>query len=181
MLIFLTGPSAAGKSTTAKLLASKWHKTCALIDFDKIRTFIKSGYVEPAIEWNDKAKQQWDLAKEVVTEMSKIYNKHDVDVVLEVFATPNDFENYKDLLKDLNYKFVVLLPTLESAIIRNNQRKGLPKLKEKDIRQNYEWSEGWRNIKEAIIIDNTDLTVEETVDEIIKQKNGILEKLIGNI
>lgn len=53
-IIFITGPSGSGKTTTAACVAETWPTICALIDFDKIRTCVKSGYAEPAHGWNDK-------------------------------------------------------------------------------------------------------------------------------
>ncbi len=169
MVIFITGPSGSGKSTTAEMVASKWENKCALLQFDKIRTFIKSGYAEPARGWTEETKKQWDIAKQVLAEMSKAYNANNVDVVIEAFATPGeDYQSWKNLFKDHKLKTVVLLPTRESVITRNNQRVGIEKLKEEDINQNYDWSEVWRDVPEAIIIDNTNLTPEETVEYIIK-------------
>lgn len=168
MVIVITGPSGSGKSTTAEILASKWGNKCALLKFDKLRTLIKSGYVEPAHGWNEETKRQWDITKKVFTEMSKAYNANNVDVVLEVFITPGeDYQSWKDLLVGVQFKTFVLLPTRESVIVRNNQREGIEKLKETDINQNYDWSEGWKDVEDAIVIDNTKVTPEETVNTII--------------
>lgn len=171
MVVFIIGPSGSGKSTTAALLSSTWHTTCALLKFDKIRTFIKSGYAEPAHGWNEKTKAQWDIAKEVVAGMSRAYNNNKIDVILEVFATPNDLDSYKELFEGLDYRFIVLLPTLETVLTRNNQREGVEKLKDEVIRQNYKWSEAWRDVKGAVVIDNANITTDEVVRKIITSLN----------
>lgn len=108
------------------------------------------------------------MAKQVVAEMCKAYTTNNVDVVIEAFVTPGeDYQSWKDLLKSLEVKTIILLPSRESVIVRNNQREGIEKLKDEDVIQNYEWSENWKKVEDVTLIDNTNKTVEATVDEII--------------
>lgn len=153
-LVFITGPSGAGKSTTAKEVATKWPTMCALLDFDKIRTLIKSGYAEPAIGWNDETERQWELTKQIVMAMAKAYTDNGVSVVLEVFATPHDYPKWKELFGDIPYKSFALLPDLDVVVARNNQREGTPKLKESDITRNYDWSIDWKSTEDIIVLNN---------------------------
>lgn len=169
MITLITGPSGSGKSSTAEELASHWKSKCALIKFDKLRTFIKSGYAEPALGWNEETKRQWDVAKQVVAEMSKVYNRNNIQVFIDAFITPGeDYESWKILFKDLQLKTIVLLPSQKTVLDRNNQRDGIERLKEEDINQNYEWSKAWGNIPGVKVIDNSIITIEETINVINK-------------
>lgn len=167
-LIFLTGPSGSGKSTTAKEVASNWPTKCALLDFDYVRTLIKSGYAEPANGWNDETEKQWDIAKQVVTTIARKYIDNNVSVVIEAFATPHDYPTWQKLFGDIKPATFVLIPNLEVVLVRNNQRQGIAKLKESDIKQNYEWSESWAKISDGTIIDNSTITTKQTAEKIIK-------------
>lgn len=167
-LIFITGPSGAGKSTTAKEVASKWPSTCALLDFDKIRTLIKAGYAEPALEWNDETASQWGLAMQVIKAMAQAYIDNNVSVVVEVFATPSDLSKWQALFGDIPFRAFVLLPDLDVVIARNEERKGVTKLMEHKVRENYEWSVGWSKISGITILDNGHAEVADIAIKIMK-------------
>jgi adenylylsulfate kinase-like enzyme len=64
-VVFITGPSGSGKSTIAVHVAQRWPTTCALLDFDRVRTFVRSGYAEPAYGWSAECERQWSLARDV--------------------------------------------------------------------------------------------------------------------
>jgi predicted kinase len=168
-LIFITGPSGTGKSTTAKQVAVSYPTPCALLDFDSIREFIKSGYAEPADGWNDETERQWDIAKQVVTAMAHTYISKNVSVVIATFATPHDWPTWKELFRDIPHKAFALLPDVDALLARNNQREGIAKLKESDITQNYEWSVGWNNTADMIVIDNGLADIGTVADQIIEQ------------
>lgn len=169
VLIFITGPSGAGKTTTASEVAARWPSKCALIDFDSIRTLIKSSYAEPAKGWNDETEQQWDIAKQVVASMAETYIKNNVSVVIPVFATPHDYPTWEKLFANMPYKPFALLPDMEVVLARNNQRKNIARLKESDITQNYEWSVEWKNTADVIVIDNGTAKIADIADLIIRQ------------
>jgi hypothetical protein len=140
---------------------------CAAIDFDEIRTLIKSGYAEPSIEWNEPAEWQWDLAMRVVIAMAKAYLDSGVSVVLEVFATPHDLPAWKNLLGNLPYNVIVLLPDVEIVLARNSQREGTRRLTGDSVRQNYEWSLDWKSVSGVTVIDNGHKSIGEVAGEIL--------------
>jgi hypothetical protein len=144
-----------------------WPSTCAVLNFDEIRRLIKSGYAEPAIEWNEATERQWELAKHVVIAMAKTYIDNDISVVLEVFATPHDFPKWKRLFGDLPYTAVALVPELEVVLARNDQRQGVPKLKESDVTRNHEWSLGWKDVPKMTVIDNGIHNAADVAQEIL--------------
>lgn len=166
-VLFITGSSGSGKTTVAAQVAEHWPSTCALLDFDKIRTFIKSGYAEPAHGWDKKTEKQWTIARDVVASMTQAYAPHNIDVVIEAFATPGDYSAWKKSFGNILHETFVLLPPLDRVLARNNERDGTAKLKEADIRQNYEWYEGWKNVDGVVVLKNSTDSPKQTADKII--------------
>jgi len=162
-VVFITGPSGAGKSTTAKELTETQIETWALISQDHIRTFIKAGYANPEAEWTGETKKQWSVSIAICCDMAKRYHEAGINCVIELFAPPTEFEKWKQYLDVLPYKLFVLLPDVEKTVYRNSNRK-LP-MKEEDVRENHEWFTEWKP-SEATIIDTTDLSLDESVEEI---------------
>jgi AAA domain len=168
MLVFITGPTGAGKSASAEAVADKWPGTCAVINFDHIRRLVRSGYAEPAFGWNDEAARQWELARRVSVAMARAYLSGGVSVVLEVFATPDDFPGWQQLFGDLARKAVALVPELDVVLARNDQRSGVTRLPNCDMRRNYEWSTGWADVPGVDVIDNSTKDIGDVAEEILR-------------
>jgi adenylylsulfate kinase-like enzyme len=173
LIVFVTGPSGAGKSTTAAQVAADWPDRCAFIDFDRIRTFIKSGYAEPAFGWNEETEQQWEIGKQVVAAMVAAYLAHNVSVVIDAFATFHDYPTWQALFGNTEYHTFALLPNLQVVLQRNNERTGAAKLKESDVRQNYEWSERWRTVEGVTIMDNSMEVPQQSASRIIQRVQAL--------
>lgn len=163
IVLFMTGPSGAGKSTTAQAWAASRENTCALIDQDHIRSFIKSGFADPGIAWNETTANQWEISRKICIDMVYRYVEGDIDCVIDTFSPTSDFEVWKSYLSDIQVYVVVLLPALETVIARNNQREGTAKIPEDSIRQNHGWMVAWKEHPEALIIDNANKSVEEII------------------
>jgi hypothetical protein len=95
--------------------------------------------------------------------MIKRYHDAKINCVLELFAPPSEFEKWVQSLNDIEYKIVVLLPSVDEAVSRNADRP--LSMKESKIRENHEWFTKWKP-SEALIIDSTSQTIPETVAEI---------------
>jgi adenylylsulfate kinase-like enzyme len=85
-VVFITGPSGSGKSTIAAHVAQLWPTTCVLLDFDQLRTFVRSGYAEPAYGWSAECERQWALARDIVAAAVPVYAAQSVTVVVEAYA-----------------------------------------------------------------------------------------------
>jgi energy-coupling factor transporter ATP-binding protein EcfA2 len=170
-IIFITGPSGSGKTTTATEVAQAWPKACALLRFDQIRTFIAAGYAEPADGWNKETEHQWAIAKGVVGTMAKEYLANDLDVVIEAYSNPHDYPTWQAVFGLTGYVTFALLPPVEVVIARNSARFGVAKLAETDIKQNYEWSIGWRDVKGVTVFDNSNIELDEIAKKIISLSN----------
>ena len=65
-------------------------------------------------------------------------------------------------LSPVQHKLVVWLPSFQRIIERNRSRTGRARLKESTLKTIYDQMLPWRDDDDAIIVDNSDLTIEET-------------------
>jgi hypothetical protein len=123
-----------------------------------------SGRIRP--QW---ACSQWNIGTELCVAMARVYNKHDIDCMIDVYAPPTltPSAGWTDLTAELKLRRVILFPCIDVCMERNRQRNRLPFLKDEDMRRNYEDFE-WclHQTRPDHVIDNSDLTVEQTVDAI---------------
>ena len=151
MIIFINGSINSGKSTVGKLLAEKLGYN--FVEFDDIRHTIP----EPDI----------DKALPTVFEKGiKLLNNLIKSNKSVVVAYPLDQRNYELLCKKLIElpKIVTLSPKLDVAL----SNRGCRKLDDKEReRIKYHYKIGINNPKFGYIIDNSDLTIEDTVCSIL--------------
>lgn len=165
-VLFVTGPSGAGKSTAALAWASSRPLPCALIDHDHIRHFIKSGFADPGLGWDARAQRQWELARSICCDLARRYTAAGIDCVLDAFSPVPDFQDWAAGLDGIVLRVAVLLPPLDIVLMRNAQRVGEARLSEQSVRENYGWMEGWRRVPTALVIDNSDMSVDEVVRQL---------------
>ncbi len=168
-IVFFTGPAAAGKSTVAEAWATSRTKPTALFDHDHARFLVRAGYVDPAASIANPAlraaaEDQWLLAAAVCEAMAVTYTTRGVDFALSAFCPPGNLQESWAPLDALNPMIVVLLPKLEVVLRRDAKRAGRSQTGEQGVRRNfaYDW-ESWRTDKRAYVIDNSALSVEQTV------------------
>ena len=58
----------------------------------------------------------------------------------------------------------MLLPSFDKVLERNRVRSGSSRLKESTLRIIYDSMIEWRDYPDAVVIDNSDLTIEETAE-----------------
>lgn len=170
--IIITGPSGAGKSTVALAVAEQMPDTWAFISQDGMREHIKAGYCHADVEWTDETRRQWEVSITICCDMVKRYHEANISCVVEMFAPPSEFEKWKQQLKGFDYKLVVLLPDVQKTVDRNANRE--LKMKEEKIRENHEWFTKWEPT-EAIIIDSSNLSVDETVERVKELVTGSVD------
>ncbi|MGI8868294.1 MAG: AAA family ATPase [Mycobacteriales bacterium] len=172
-VVLLTGPSGAGKSQTSAAWAERGATARAVIDADRIRLNIRAGIAYPEDGWNDQTQRQWDAATEIWQAMVRIYRKHSIDCAVDVYAPPWPDSEVDVFLHQLQAIRVILLPTLQTCLERNRARGNLPLLSDELVTDNYrEFVEGIRPEHRPFVIDNSDLTLNETV--------GQVEAIIGS-
>jgi len=161
-LIIITGPTASGKSTVAKLLCKKYKK-CVRLDIDRIKHFVETGFkYDNSVE----GKRQWNLCAENVIFLTKNYLKNDYTVIIEgVLGSIVDIKEWKMIFKELKPKYKFLLFVNKNQLnLRNKMRDKKVQLTRKDIDRHFSKfsSEFYKNYFE--VIENNNLT--ETVENI---------------
>lgn len=161
-LLMLTGPAGSGKSTAAAAWAASGTSPRALIDGDDAR--IWAGAAHPEHGWTQETQRQWDVAMDLWRAMARVYKRHEIDCVIDIYAPPGPPEDGDNIMIELGIRRVVLLPTFEVCATRNRARNRQPLLKDDDLRTNYD-DFAWcvRRYRPKNVIDSSALTVDETV------------------
>lgn len=156
MIIFLNGSINSGKSTVAKILADKISNT-AMVEIDSLREMIEWMSIDEAVPIN----------LENAISVIKNFAKRNLNVIVPYPLSQNNYDYVVNELKDINTKiyFFTLAPKLEKILTNRGERELNDKEKE---RIKYHYDIGINNPSFGIIIDNSEQTVEETVEEIFK-------------
>jgi len=164
-LILVTGPAAAGKTAAAAAWAAGRPYPAAHVSIDDVRDFLKAGYANPEDGWTAEAEQQHALARDIVADMARRYAKSGIQLIVDDAIFPDweavGEERWRRALRGLTHTLIVLLPSFEAVRERNRLRAGRRRLRDETLRAIYDEMLGWR-ANGRIVIDNTDLTVEES-------------------
>jgi adenylate kinase family enzyme len=153
MIIFINGSINAGKSTIAKLLASKIPNT-ANVEIDSFHEFIYWLEIDKAVPIN--------LENAVL--VINNFAKRGYNVVVPYPLSQKNYEYLKKELCNNELYFFTLSPDIKKAQSNTNDRK-LTQWERERIQHHYDI--GIPNPDFGKIIDNTGQTPEETVEEII--------------
>jgi AAA domain-containing protein len=166
-LVLLSGPAGAGKSSTAAGWAARGTAARAVIDVDGLRMLIRAGVALPEYGWNAETERQWTVAADLWMAMVRVYHRHKVACIVDVYAPPSPEDPWRELYAELGLRRIVLLPNLETCLERNRIRNRRPLLTDDQLRSNYE-DFAWcvEQAKPAHVIDNSELTLEQTVDAV---------------
>lgn len=153
MLIFISGSINAGKTTTSKLLAKRLGWSYINVDdlTDKVDGFDIYTHLDLAM----------DLAIEAIN--AAVDEGH--DIVANFVIRKEDFARFEHEIHAQPQIFITLSPALEVAQSKRGDRV-LTEWETKRIKAHYD--EGIAKPDYGYIIDNSSLTPEETVDEIMQ-------------
>ena len=162
----ITGPAGSGKSSITQELAKKL-KRSAVIKVDALKAMVISGYVRP---WppSEEVDLQLSLAAKNACDLAANFIEKDFTVFIDDVVGRKLLEQYSEFFKDKNFKTFVLLPSVESLLKRFDDRGDNKELRERTIELHKKFTEqkdklGWK------VIDSSNQTLEETVDEIFKE------------
>jgi tRNA uridine 5-carbamoylmethylation protein Kti12 len=156
MIIFLNGSINAGKSTVAKILAKKLSNT-AVVEIDSLREMIDWMLIDEAVPLN----------LENAVSVIKNFTKKGLNTIVPYPISQDNYDYVLNELKDINTKtyFFTLAPKLEKILTNRGDRELNNKERER-IKHHYDI--GIQNPSFGIVVDNTNQTPEETVEEILK-------------
>lgn len=174
-IILLNGPPAAGKTTVSKLFIkgqepAEW----AYISHDDIRQLVKSGYRSADStrnEWDERTKKQWRVGTENCIDLAINFQCAGISSVIDFYATEKEFHHWQELLKDVDFIHVILLPGEEVDLARNAGRESPAQLDDKKIAESYEEFKAWADSDGVVLIDNSDQTSEQTVGHLVSALN----------
>lgn len=162
-LYLITGPAGVGKSTISRKIAESLDKS-ALIEGDDIYHHVVGGYVQA---WKDGNHLEvfWKSVIGLITN----YLSYGYDVVFNYIISKKDYEKLKEIFKDYKVVFKVLLVSEEEIMKRDS-------LREKDCRMGERCIVLLNSFKnqdfdEKNIVDTTDMSIEETLKEVLKDEN----------
>lgn len=157
MIIFINGTINSGKSTVAKLLQKRIPKA-AVVEVDALREFIDWLPLEQAIPIN--LKNAVSVVKNFVSE--------DLNVILPYPLSEKNYEFFAKELATINQKltFITLAPQLEKVL----ENRGVREVTEQEKQRiRYHYDNGLEKPRFGTIIDNSNQTPEQTVEEILKK------------
>jgi predicted kinase len=160
----ITGPMAAGKSTVAGLLASRFELGVHL-EGDVFRRSIVSGREEMTPDPSPEALNQLRLRYRLAAAAADTYFEAGFTVALEDVVAGPPLAEYRAMIRNRPCHVVVLLPAVEVVAAREagREQKGYDAW---TIDQLYEGFVA-TTPRVGIWLDTTDLTPAETVDEIL--------------
>lgn len=168
-VVLFTGPTSAGKSTVAAAWAAARSRPTAHFDHDQARFLLRSGYVsrsaahaDPSLR--DEADRQWMLSIAACEAVAETYALSGYDIALSAFRPPGSWRTCWERLDQLDPLIIVLVPTLETLLIRDTQRTGRSHTGDSSIRRalTYDWG-AWQADRRAVVIDNSNLSVATVV------------------
>lgn len=166
MLYLITGPAGVGKSTISSEIAKRSNKS-VLLEGDEFYHQVVSSYQSAWLEGN-----HLDVFWKVVESSIQIYLDNGYDVIFNYIIGVDDYLRLKETFNDYQIKFVVLLVDEETIVKRDKLRPEEFQMNERSLILLNNFLK--KNYPDDNKLYTQDLTVEETVNEIVKSKKYII-------
>jgi hypothetical protein len=154
---------------------------------EAFRESVRAGFADPLLGNTVETARQYALALGACSGVARLYanegfrcviddavfpdrrtgtNSSTLQLQPELFDPPlPTFSDWQAALPEFNPLLVVLLPRLECVLERSAKREGRSNIEPQMLRVIHELMQRWR-LSSAEVIDNSDLTVEETVERL---------------
>ena len=129
-----------------------------------IREFVKSRYANPEDGWNGETQRQYDLAQTACSMVAREYVESGYCCAIDDAVPIGQKSDMAGGRLVLGPMLIVLLPSFDKVLERNRARSGNSHLKEPTLRITYDRMIEWRDHSDTVVIDNSDLTIDETVE-----------------
>ncbi|MFF2008922.1 Pro-rich N-terminal domain-containing protein [Streptomyces sp. NPDC058195] len=164
LAVLLIGPAGAGKTTVAKLWASRRRVPTAHVSLDDVREWVCSGFADPQAGWNDHSEAQYRLARRTCGFAARNFLANGISCILDDAVFPDrpvvGLGGWKRHVGP-GLLPVVLLPGLEIVLERNAARSGNRRLSDEEVARIHGRMAGWYG-SGLPIIDNSAYDVETT-------------------
>jgi len=153
MLVFISGSINSGKTTTSKALADKIG--AAFVNVDDLNDTIPNFNLATDLD------KSMDLAIKTINEITR----HGRDVVANYVVRQSDYDRFDNEIETHPQIVITLAPRLEVA----QGKRGDRELSEWEVsRVKHHYDTGIASPEFGHIIDNSEMTIDQTVDRIVE-------------
>lgn len=174
-VLLISGPAGAGKSEFAERWASTRSYRCARVTPDEVWDLIKSGRADAVDGWSEEHRRQHELTLDGTAGLVSTFLRNEVSVVVDDVVFPewpeSGLEAWERRLPSVALRLVLLMPSWNVIVRRNAERSGRDNLPGPVSRKIFDDMNGWREQSQYPVIDNGEMTVDETVERV--------ERLLG--
>jgi hypothetical protein len=157
-------------------VASEWASSrderCVHLSLDSFRHMVKTGFIDPKYGWNDEVHVQLDIARANVASVVSRYLYTGYQVVVGDALFP-DWETvglgpWRRVMAPIEVDVVALMPDWEVVLARDKGRAASLQIPDEMRRTIYDDMAGWSERSDVAVIDNSVMSVGETVAEIAR-------------